>query len=175
MRGCALTDPDVTSDGAHVQPLQALIRSRMDERGWSYADLAHRTGDELTRGRWQQLGSGVRLKAFPEPATIRLMARALEVEETAVVLAAAKSLGLDVRRNGPRLAQMLPSGTDLLSPSMQTAIVEVIRVAVTEALLHTGDVDERQGDVTARQRPFKMEWDETPQARRNAAAGGGDA
>ena len=58
--------------GGGVQTLQALIRTRMDAKGWSYADLAHRSGDELTRGRWQQLGSGIRrLKAFPEPSSIK--------------------------------------------------------------------------------------------------------
>lgn len=104
----------------------------MDECGWSYADLAHRAGDELTRSRWQQLGTGVRMRAFPEPHTIALIARVLEVDVTSVVLACAEALGLDARLRGPDLVQLLPAGTERLSERMRDAILAVIRAAVAQ-------------------------------------------
>ena len=94
----------------------------MDERGWSYAQLAHRSDGRLTKSRWQQLGTMTRMKEFPELATVRLLADVLEVAETTVVLSVAASLGIDVRFRGPLLAQLLPAGTDLLSDRMQDAI-----------------------------------------------------
>jgi len=39
-----------------------LVRARMAERGWSYSDLERRSGRALSRGRWQQMGSGVAQK-----------------------------------------------------------------------------------------------------------------
>lgn len=143
-----MTNPDATGDGGPVLNLQALIRARMDERGWSYADVAHRTGDEVTRGRLQQLGNGTRMSKFPDPGTILLLAQALEVDVTAVVLAAAQSLGLDARRRGPDLAQLLPAGTDRLSKPMQTAILAIVRAAVAESLLVVDD-DEVTGVLPA--------------------------
>jgi hypothetical protein len=116
-----------------VLTLDALIQARMEEHGWSYADLAHRTGDKLTRGRWQQLGTDTRMRDFPKPATIKFIARALEVDQTSVVLAAALSLGLDVDRRGSDFVHLLPSGTDRLSERMRDAIAGIIRAAVAES------------------------------------------
>lgn len=127
--------------------LQQLIRTRMDERGWSYADLAHRAGDELTRSRWQQLGTGVRMRAFPEPHTIALIAHVLEVDVTTVVLACAEALGLDAHLRGPDLAQLLPAGTERLPERMRDAILAVIRAAVAQTF--EDDVGQAQLTVAA--------------------------
>lgn len=122
--------------------LQQLIRARMDERGWSYADLERRSDERLTKGRWQQLGSGARQKSFPEPASVRIIAEVLEVDVTTVVLSAAQSLGLDARRRGPDLAQLLPTGTDRLSERMRDAILTIIRAAVSETLSRADEDDQ---------------------------------
>lgn len=136
-----MTDDHLTADGDLVLTLQQLIRARMDERGWSYGELERRSGHQLTKGRWQQLGTGVRMAGFPEPATIALIADVLEVDVTTVLLAAAQTVGLDARRRGPDLAHLLPAGTDRLSPGMMHAILAVIRAAVAETL--------RDGDESA--------------------------
>lgn len=142
-----MTDHDLTGDGEQVLTLQQLIRARMDERGWSYGDLERRSDHRLTKGRWQQLGSGVRQRVFPEPPTIDVMAKVLEVDVTTVVLAAAQSLGLDARRRGPDLAQLLPTGTDRLSDRMREAILTLIRAAVADTLSHPDDDDELHGGI----------------------------
>lgn len=128
----ALTDQTQAGDGGRVLTLQELIRARMIERGWSYADLARASGGRLTDGRWQQLGSGTRQRSFPEKA-IPVIAETLDVDISIVVLAAAKSLGYPVRGQGPLLAQLLPAGTDLLSDRTRSAILGLIRAAVEDA------------------------------------------
>lgn len=133
-----MTDQGLTNHGDDVLTLQALIRARMDDTGWTYADLAYRSNGALTKGRWQQLGAG-RIRAFPEPASLSRIAEVLEVDVTAVVLAAAQSLGIDARRRGPDLAQLLPAGTDRLSERMRDSILTLIRAAVAETLTDDDD------------------------------------
>lgn len=105
----------------------------MDERRWSYTDLERASDRALTRGRWQQLGSGGPQRKFPEPGSLAVIARVLEVDTTTVVLAAARSLGLDVGRPGAELAHSLPEDTDRISERMRDAILTLIRCAVAEA------------------------------------------
>ncbi len=105
----------------------------MDERGWSYADLERRSEHALSRGRWQQLGSGVRQRKFPDPASIEVIARVLDVDVTTVVLAAAQAVGLDAHLRGSDLAHLLPTGTEQLSERMRDAILTLIRAAVADA------------------------------------------
>lgn len=162
MRGWTLTDQDLPTDGDPVLTLQQLIRARMDERGWSYGELEKRTGHQLTKGRWQQLGTGVRMPEFPTPKTIALIAEALDVDVTAVVLAAAQSLGLDVRRRGPDLAHLLPAGVDRLPPTMRDAILALIRAAVAETLERgeDGDEDDAAGGSSGGRNDLTLEWAE---------------
>lgn len=119
----------------------------MEERGWSYTDLERRSDHALTRGRWQQLGSGVRQKKFPDPASLAVIAQVLEVDITTVVLAAAQAVGLDVRLQGSDLAHLLPAGTDRLSERMRDAILTLVRAAVAETRggHGTADLDELSG------------------------------
>jgi transcriptional regulator with XRE-family HTH domain len=122
------TDVDVPSP-----TLQQLIRSRMDSQGWSYSDLERRSGQALSRGRWQQLGSGAEQKKFPDPASLLVIAQVLEIDITTVVLAAARAVGLAVTPDGGDLAHLLPPGTERLSGRMREAILMVIRAGVTES------------------------------------------
>lgn len=148
MEGWPLTDEDAAGDGGEVLTLQALIRARMDERGWNYNDLERLSGGRRTRGRWQQLGSGTRLSKFPDPETLMIVADVLQVDVTAVVLSAACSVGLPVRARGPDLAQLLPAGTDRLSARMRDSLLTMIRAAVAETL----DQD------TDREQDLSLEW-----------------
>lgn len=146
--------------------LQGLIAARRTERGWSYADLEHRAGGKLSKSRWQQLGTGARITEFPEPATLEVMAEVLEVETTTILLSAATTIGMVVRRRGPHLADLMPAGTDRLSPRMRDAILAIIRAAVAESL----NLDETGGlgaDVT-------LEWQPPDHQRRNASPRTGD-
>jgi hypothetical protein len=113
-----------------IPTLEELITNKRDERGYSYGELETRAGNVISRQRWQQLGSGARVKEFSEPATIRAMATALDVEQSLVVLAMAKSIGLDVELGGAHsvLAQMLPASARNLTPEQRNAILAIVRV-----------------------------------------------
>lgn len=139
--------------------LQNLIEMRRNERGWSYADLEVRSDHKITRGRWQQLATRVRMEAFPNRDNIPIIAQVLEVDQTTVVLALAKSLGLDVQGRGSDLVALMPAGTDRLSTPVRDAILAVIRATVLEALAQQdGEVGAPQ---TTRPGPSVLEWDKT--------------
>lgn len=121
-----------------VPTLEELISSRKSEYGWSYATLAERGGGVLSAQRWQQLGTGVRIKEFPEPSTLKAMAEALDVDISVVVLAAARSTGLDVKNDMSILAQQLPSSAADLEPDTRNAIVALVR-AITKRDDSSGD------------------------------------
>lgn len=145
-----MTDQVEAGDGEPVLTLQQVIRGRMDERGWSYSDLARRSGDRLNRNRWQQFGTGRRLTRFPEPANIVLMAEVLEVDVTTVLHAVAQSLGINARRRGPDLAHLLPAGTDRLSDRTRDAILAIVRATVADTLERGDEEDSEEAPSNER-------------------------
>lgn len=121
-----------TGDDAPTPTLRELIRSRMTERGWSYADLERESGRALSRGRWQQLGSAEAQQKFPNPDSLRIIADVLQVDVSSVVLAAARAVGLPMPAQGSGFANLLPAGTERLSAPMRDALLALIRAAVAE-------------------------------------------
>jgi hypothetical protein len=124
------------SQSHSVPTIADLIQARRAERGWSYRTLADRADHVFSAQRWQQLGTGVRIKEFPEPATIQAMADALEVDVASVVLAAAASIGLPVERRQSELAAMLPSNADDLTEEQRDAVLAVIRAMTPKETTH---------------------------------------
>lgn len=84
-------------DSRSVPTLAEFIKIEKGRTGVSYRELEARSNSTISAQRWQQLGTGVRMKEFPEPTTLEAMATALNVDVTKLVLASARSLGLDVR------------------------------------------------------------------------------
>ncbi|WP_336794238.1 hypothetical protein [Gordonia malaquae] len=108
--------------------LADLVQQQKAARGLSYRMLQERAGDVITAARWQQLGTGTRLKEFPEPATLEAMATALDVHITEVVLAAARSIGLNVTRGATSdLAAMLPPSAASLTVEQRDAVLTLVR------------------------------------------------
>ena len=105
----------------------------MQERGWSYSDLERASDRALTRDGGSNWVPALPQRKFPEPRSLTVIAQVLEVDMTTVVLAAARSLGLEVGRRGAELAQSLPVQTDRISERMRDAILTLIRSAVAEA------------------------------------------
>src|ERR1700728_108392 len=84
---------DVVVAPAHaVNPLQRLMAARLQERGWSYGEVARRSG--LPRSTVYTLATTRNLVRPPRPATINGLARGLDVPVSAVRAAAAESTGL---------------------------------------------------------------------------------
>jgi transcriptional regulator with XRE-family HTH domain len=78
--------------GQAVNPLQRLIAGRLQERGWSYGEVARRGG--LPRSTVYTLATTRNLVRPPRPATINGLAKGLDVPVSAVRAAAAESTGL---------------------------------------------------------------------------------
>lgn len=109
--------------------LAQLISERKHAHGWKYRELEARSGGIIKYQRWQQLATGKRITEFPEPATLQAIAEAIEVDVTAVVIAAARSIGLPVHDTGSDFASMLPAGVDGMDPDMRDALLRIIRLA----------------------------------------------
>lgn len=113
--------------------LAELISSQKGDR--SYDQLERDCGGRPSSKRLQQIVTG-QLKAFPDPDSIRSLARGLRVSEAAVVLAAAESLGLDVRRALPALVEILPAEASDLSEREALAVAELIRAFKRVQVVH---------------------------------------
>lgn len=127
-----MSESDRSTEAVRVPTLAELIA---EKRGnFSYRELEVRSGGVITHQRWQQLGTGSRVKEFSEPTTLKAMARALDVDEVLIVLAMAKSIGINVESGaGGRsiLAQMLPRSTHRLTVAQRNAVANLVR-AITE-------------------------------------------
>jgi transcriptional regulator with XRE-family HTH domain len=121
-----------------VNPLQRLIAGRLQERGWSYGEVARRSG--LPRSTVYTLATTRNLVRPPRPATINGLAKGLDVPVSAVRTAAAESTGLhyydgppaDSRRSvpGDQERELLIASIDELSAEDRrhvAALVESLR------------------------------------------------
>lgn len=121
--------------------LQALVADRKGDR--SYEQLAALSGGRLSRARIQQIATRD-MKAFPDAATLAGLAQALDVPVQEVVLASARSLGLEVRGGAAGDALLVPGGR-LLSTPAQDALLTMAR-----ELSKTGaQDDQREAETVA--------------------------
>jgi transcriptional regulator with XRE-family HTH domain len=141
----ALDDRDAPPEGRPgiapappVNPLQRLIAARLQERGWSYGEVARRSG--LPRSTVYTLATTRNLVRPPRPVTINGLAKGLEVPVSAVRAAAAESTGMhyyDEPRAesgsaelGDQERELLIASIDELSPEDRrhvAALVESLR------------------------------------------------
>lgn len=91
--------------------LKELVLDRKGDR--SYEVLARDCGGRPTSKRLQQIATSPAQKNFLDPDTIRGLAHGLGVSVTQVVLASARSCGLDVRDSGDGDALVIGSAGDL--------------------------------------------------------------
>lgn len=115
-------------DSTEVPTIKQLVNSALDG-GKTLRKLETASGGRVKYQTFQKYATGEQPKAFPESETIKGFADALEVTETAVVLAIAKSLGITIEAESG-FAMQLPRGIDQLDDEMQRAILAVARAAV---------------------------------------------
>jgi transcriptional regulator with XRE-family HTH domain len=133
--GPPTTEPTPTQP---VNPLQRLIAVRLQERGWSYGEVARRSG--LPRSTIYTLATTRNLVRPPRPATINGLAKGLDVPVSAVRAAAAESTGMhyydqpptELPRgiSGDQERELLIASIDELSAEDRrhvTALVESLR------------------------------------------------
>lgn len=121
------TPPHPATEGEPVNvedpTLQALVADRKGDR--SYEQLAALSDGRLSRARIQQIATR-EMKAFPDAATLAGLAQALDVPVQEVVLATARSLGLEVRGGASGDALLVPGGKKLSTPA-QDALLTMAR------------------------------------------------
>lgn len=116
--------------------LQALVADRKGDR--SYEQLAALSDGRLSRARIQQIATR-EMRAFPDAATLAGLAQALDVPVQEVVLATARSLGLEVRSGASGDALLVPGGKKLSTPA-QEALLTMAR-ELTKAGATDGERD----------------------------------
>ena len=91
-RGASLPGRPAKHPASDGNPLQRLIRQRLDERGWSYGDVAKRGG--LPRSTVYTLATTRNRARPPRPVTLNGLAWGLDLPVSIVRSAAAASTGL---------------------------------------------------------------------------------
>ncbi|MCZ7460086.1 helix-turn-helix domain-containing protein [Streptomyces sp. WMMC940] len=72
--------------------LQELVKSRLEQQGWSYGDVARRGG--VPRSTVHHLATAERVTRMPQQATLEGLARGLELPLDSVRRAAAEACGI---------------------------------------------------------------------------------
>lgn len=141
---------DDRAGGPHsddVPDIQTLLRRHRDTTGESYRDIARRTDDQIQHqqiARWLTAGP----RSWPrDPRTIEQLARVLRVPVDVVVLAFAKSLGLDVRAASRATKSAVP-GADRLTPQQRQVILSVV-----DAILDASGQERHDGSDVTELRP----------------------
>jgi transcriptional regulator with XRE-family HTH domain len=122
--------------------LQRLIRGRLCERNWSYADVARRGG--LPESAVRTLAAIANQARPPRPAAIEALARGLDVPVAVVRAAAAESAGLHyydeaaagAPGTGDQETDLLIASIDELPPEERrhlTALVAALRRQAPDA------------------------------------------
>lgn len=114
--------------GSGVPTIRDLIRDALDG-GSSVRKLADDSNGLVKFQTFQELSNAAPSQFPKDIKTVRGMASALRVPESTIVLAYAKSLGIDVSVESGIAARM-PKGADGLGIEMQNALVSIVRAAV---------------------------------------------
>ena len=104
--------------------LGTLLAEVKAARGWSFEAMSRACGGVPTGKRLFQLINSP-LKNFPDPDTIRGLQRATGASTTEIVMAAARSLGLDVTETDPDALHV--PGISLASDSGRNALLTIGR------------------------------------------------
>ncbi|MDX2649045.1 helix-turn-helix transcriptional regulator [Streptomyces sp. PA03-1a] len=75
-----------------VNALQELIKRRLEQRGWSYGEVARRGG--VPRSTVHHLATTARVARMPQQSTLEGLSRGLELPLEAVRRAAAEACGI---------------------------------------------------------------------------------
>lgn len=139
-----------SDDGDGDLTLPELIRSLKGER--TYKDLEAASGGTIKAQRWNQFANGDRLNEFPEPRTLESMADTLPCAIEVVILACARSVGIDVHRRQSRFVDMLPPSVDELSERSKSALLNMART-LSDAEKGYEENKQHYGEDKKRQKP----------------------
>lgn len=139
-----------------IPDIGILVQRHIDRTGDSLRQLQRRSGDKVQHSMWDRLAKNT-IKEFPKPDSIPAIAAALSLSETVVVLAIAKSLGVNVSfpSSGPQIP--IPANAEQLDDQGRRLVWDMIT-----ALLPP--VTEAQARARVRRRARSSDPDPGPQA-----------
>jgi transcriptional regulator with XRE-family HTH domain len=122
-------DQSAEGDRPGENPLQALIRLRRHERGWSYGGIAARGG--LSRSTVYYLATASPLVRSPSASTLERLAVGLALPVEVVRRAAAQALGLHVYVESEPEAdpdlEVLIASVEQLAPEDRQHVAALVR------------------------------------------------
>ncbi|MFE0052148.1 helix-turn-helix domain-containing protein [Streptomyces sp. NPDC059013] len=123
--------------------LQELVKSRLEQQGWSYGDVARRGG--VPRSTVHHLATAERVTRMPQQATLEGLARGLELPLDSVRRAAAEACGIHLYFEETPGAPADPEVATLIASVQQLSPADRRHVtALVESLLrntHRPDTD----------------------------------
>ena len=133
-----------------AQPdLADLIAMRKGTR--SYARLSRDAGGYPTGNRIQQLASEREWAKFPDPDTLRGLARALSLPMSEIVMAAARTVGLPVPPRDPTVLMIAGAGD--LPPEAKDMLLTLARDLIRSYGAASGDHAARGMDTVGDESP----------------------
>ncbi len=132
-----------TGQGRGQPDLAGLIAAHQQRTHESFRAMARRSGDQLHHQSLQGWAAAPP-KAFPKKReTFEQLAQVLDTDVTTVVLAFARSLGLDVRATGPAADRVLPPDAERLTERQRAVLLSVVDVMVNPDAEDSGSVTGR--------------------------------
>ncbi|MGW1886513.1 helix-turn-helix domain-containing protein [Streptomyces sp. NPDC001970] len=114
--------------------LQDLVKSRLEQQGWSYGDVARRGG--IPRSTVHHLATVERVTRMPQQATLEGLARGLELPLDAVRRAAAEACGIHLYFEEPADTAADPEVATLIASVQRLSVADRRHVAaLVESLL----------------------------------------
>ncbi|MDX3095910.1 helix-turn-helix transcriptional regulator [Streptomyces sp. ME01-24h] len=119
-----------------VNALQELIRHRLEQRSWSYGDVARRGG--VPRSTVHHLATAARVTRMPQQSTLEGLSRGLELPLEAVRRAAAEACGIHLYVEDGAGATADPEVATLIASVQQLSEADRRHVAaLVESLLRS--------------------------------------
>lgn len=117
--------------------LQDMIKSKLDQKGWSYSDVARRGG--ISRSTVHHLATSEKLAQMPQQSTLEGLAKGLGLPPAPVLRAAAEAAGVHVYfENAAETAdpevEILIASVQKLSPAARRHVAVLV-----ESLLEEGE------------------------------------
>ncbi|MFI8179152.1 helix-turn-helix domain-containing protein [Actinacidiphila glaucinigra] len=128
-----------------VNALQELIKRRLEQRGWSYGEVARRGG--VPRSTVHHLATTARVARMPQQSTLEGLSRGLELPLETVRRAAAEACGIHLyvedgtgTTPDPEVATLIASVQQLSEADRRhvTALVESLLRSSTEPRSQAG-------------------------------------
>ncbi|MEU1616019.1 helix-turn-helix transcriptional regulator [Streptomyces sp. NPDC005722] len=119
-----------------VNALQELIKRRLEQRGWSYGEVARRGG--VPRSTVHHLATTARVTRMPQQSTLEGLSRGLELPLDAVRRAAAEACGIHLYVEDGTGATADPEVATLIASVQQLSEADRRHVAaLVESLLRS--------------------------------------